>query len=58
MRDYAQKTGYEDWSEWLVTDRAVAVQSESTGEPNPFEISTALKGGFAKLSLENREKGL
>lgn len=52
----ALKTGYEDWSEWLLTDRAVAVQSELEGEPNPFTISTAHKAGWQwNIPLQHRQ---
>ncbi|MFW6340305.1 MAG: tryptophan halogenase family protein, partial [Wenzhouxiangella sp.] len=34
-------TGWEDWSQWLRSDSAVAVQSESVAAPMPYTRSTA-----------------
>lgn len=50
------KTGFEDWSDWLVTDRAIAVQSRSVGEPSPYTVSTAHKAGWQwKIPLQHRQ---
>jgi tryptophan halogenase len=39
-------TGYEDWSRWLPCDRAVAVPSLYSGQPDPFTRSTARAAGW------------
>ncbi|WP_188150317.1 tryptophan halogenase family protein [Teredinibacter waterburyi] len=52
----ALKTGYEDWSEWLLCDRAVAVQSESASEPLPYTISAAEGAGWRwQIPLQHRD---
>jgi len=49
------KTGYEDWSEWLQCDRAVALQSTNVGEPIPYTRSTALGAGWQwNIPLQHR----
>ena len=53
-----QKTlnaGYDDWSQWLPCDRAVAVPSTGTGQSEPFTRSTALEAGWQwRIPLQHR----
>jgi tryptophan halogenase len=49
------ETGYEDWRHWLPCDRAVAVPSALTGEPDPFTRATALSAGWQwRIPLQHR----
>jgi tryptophan halogenase len=49
------KTGYENWSSYLPCNRAVAVQTENTGEPAPFTIATARNAGWTwRIPLRHR----
>ena len=48
-------TGYEDWSEWLRCDRAVAVPCRLPGPPEPFTRSTARSAGWQwRIPLQHR----
>jgi len=49
------KTGFEDWSHWLLCDRAVAVPSANTGPLLPYTQSTALDAGWQwRIPLQHR----
>jgi len=48
-------TGWEDWSHWLHSDRALAVQTESAGPPAPYTRATARSCGWQwKIPLQHR----
>ena len=49
------ETGYEDWSQWLPCDRAVAVPCEKTSETLPYTKSTAKTAGWQwRIPLQHR----
>ena len=53
--EQALKTGYEDWTDWLPCDRAVAVPCESAGALTPFTRSTAREAGWQwRIPLQHR----
>lgn len=48
-------TGYDDWSHWLPCNSAVAVQTESVGEPVPYTRSIARDSGWQwRIPLQTR----
>jgi tryptophan 7-halogenase len=53
--EQALQTGYEDWTEWLPCDRAVAVPCAGGGELTPFTRSTARAAGWQwRIPLQHR----
>ena len=51
----ALKAGYEDWSQWLPCDRAVAVACEGDGEFQPYTRATAREAGWQwRIPLQHR----
>ncbi len=49
------KAGYEDWSHWLPTDSALAVQTTSTGAIPPYTRAMARDAGWQwKIPLQHR----
>ncbi|MDP9011944.1 MAG: tryptophan 7-halogenase [Pseudomonadota bacterium] len=51
----ALKTGFDDWSQWLPCDRAVAVPSERVGPPVPYTRATAREAGWQwRIPLQHR----
>lgn len=47
--------GYDDWSEWLPCNRAVAVPSEARGKLLPYTRATARKAGWQwRIPLQHR----
>jgi tryptophan 7-halogenase len=51
----ALQTGSEDWSHWLPCDRAVALQTESTGPAVPYTRAIAHEAGWRwRIPLQHR----
>jgi tryptophan 7-halogenase len=51
----ALRTGYDDWTQWLPCDRAVAVPSERNGELTPYTRATARAAGWQwRIPLQHR----
>ncbi len=55
LSEGALKTGFEDWSQWLLCNRAIAVPCASTKEVTPYTRSTARQAGWQwRIPLQNR----
>jgi tryptophan halogenase len=53
--EQALKTGYEDWSNWLPCDRALAMPTERSGPLLPYTRATALEAGWQwRIPLQHR----
>lgn len=53
--EQALHTGYQDWSHFLPCDSAVAVQTETPGEPRPYTRSIAHDAGWQwQIPLQHR----
>lgn len=53
--DGALDTGFEDWSDWLATDSAFAVQTELVGPPVPYTRAIAHGAGWRwRIPLQHR----
>ncbi len=49
------KTGFDDWSHWLATDSAFAVQTEGVEEPVPYTRAIAQEAGWRwRIPLQHR----
>jgi tryptophan 7-halogenase len=49
------KTGFDDWSHWLTTDSAFAVQTESVDAPVPYTRAIAQEAGWRwRIPLQHR----
>ena len=53
--EQALHAGYEDWSQWLPCDRALAVPCDRVAETTPFTRSTAREAGWQwRIPLQHR----
>ena len=49
------KAGFEDWSHWLLNDRAAAVPAQRMQEPTPFTLARARDAGWQwRIPLQHR----
>jgi tryptophan halogenase len=55
MIEQTLHTGYDDWSHWLPMNSAVAVQTETVGDPVPYTRSIARDAGWQwRIPLQSR----
>ena len=53
--EQALHTGYEEWTQWLPCDRALAVACEKVGPPTPYTRCTARDAGWQwRIPLQHR----
>jgi tryptophan halogenase len=53
--EQALKTGYDEYTQWLPCDRAMAVPCANVGEPTPYTRSTAREAGWQwRIPLQHR----
>jgi tryptophan halogenase len=53
--EQALETGYEDWRQWLLCDRALALPTTNTGDPVPYTRATAREAGWQwRIPLQHR----
>jgi tryptophan halogenase len=49
------ETGFDDWSHWLLNDRAAAVPAERMAEPAPYTVARARDAGWQwRIPLQHR----